>query len=63
MGLKELRLERGLTTEHVAVICGVDKSTISRAERGIYKLSPWSVVKISKALKVSPSKITEGNGS
>lgn len=57
MGLKELRMERGLTTEHLAILAYVDKSTISRAERGLQRLRPETVVRISRALKVSPSKI------
>ena len=58
-GLRAVRKERGLTIEHVAVLANVDKSTISRAERGLHLLRPDTVVKISKALKVSPSRIVE----
>jgi transcriptional regulator with XRE-family HTH domain len=58
MNLRELRKARGLSIEHIALIAGVHKSTISRAERGVHRLSPTSVVRISKALKVSPSVIT-----
>jgi DNA-binding LacI/PurR family transcriptional regulator len=48
-----------LTIEHVAILADVHKSTISRAERGLQTLRPETVVKISKALKVSPSRIVE----
>jgi len=54
MGLKELREARGLTVEQVAVLGEVDKSAISRHERGLSTLRPWNIVKLSKALKVSP---------
>jgi transcriptional regulator with XRE-family HTH domain len=59
MGLKTIRKQRGLTLEQTAVLASVDKATISRAERGLQTLSPESVVRISKALKVSPSRIVE----
>jgi transcriptional regulator with XRE-family HTH domain len=58
-GLRTVREERGLTIEHVAVLANVDKSTISRAERGLQTLRPATVVRISRALKVSPSRIVE----
>jgi transcriptional regulator with XRE-family HTH domain len=38
MGLREIRKERGLTLAQVAMLAGVDKATISRAERGLQKL-------------------------
>jgi transcriptional regulator with XRE-family HTH domain len=59
MSLARIRKQRGLTIEHVAVLAGVHKSTISRAERGLQTLRPETVVKLSKALKVSPSRIIE----
>ena len=57
MGLRELRRQRGLTVEQMAVLAGVDKSTISRAERGLQRLRPESIVKISKALRVPPRRV------
>ena len=59
MGLRELRRQRGLTIEQIAVLADVSTATISRAERGLQNLSPYSVVKISKALRVSPRRIVE----
>jgi predicted transcriptional regulator len=59
MGLRKIRRQRGLTIEQIAMLAGVDQSTISRAERGLQRLRPESVVKISKALKVPPRKIVE----
>ncbi len=59
MGLRQLREQRGLTIEQTAVLARVSVATISRAERGLQNLSPYSVVKISKALRVSPSRIVE----
>ena len=59
MGLKELRRERGLTIEQLAMLARVDKSTISRAERGLLNLGPATIVRISRALKVSLRRIVE----
>ncbi len=61
MGLARIRKQRGLSIEHVAVLADVHKSTISRAERGLQTLKPETVVKLSKALKVSPSRIVEND--
>jgi len=55
--LKRIRIERGLTTEQLAYLAGVSKSTISKAENGHHTLRPKTVVRISKALKVSPDRI------
>jgi transcriptional regulator with XRE-family HTH domain len=60
MGLRELRKQRGLTIAQTAVLADVSVATISRAERGLQTLRPDSVVRISKALKVTPRRITEG---
>ncbi len=62
MGLRQIREARGLSIEHCAVLADVDKSTISRYERGLSELRSGSIVKLARALKVSPTKITEGNG-
>jgi transcriptional regulator with XRE-family HTH domain len=61
MGLRDLRKRRGLTIEQVAMLAGVHQSTISRAERGLQRLKPESVVRISRALKVSPQRVIEGS--
>jgi transcriptional regulator with XRE-family HTH domain len=59
MSLRQIRKARGLSIEHVALIAGVHKSTVSRAERGLQMLQPRTVVRLSKALGVSPSRITD----
>jgi transcriptional regulator with XRE-family HTH domain len=61
MGLRDLRKRRGLTIEQTAMLAGVHQSTISRAERGLQRLKPESVVRISRALKVSPQRVIEGS--
>jgi len=57
--LREIRRERGLTVEQLAVLAKVNKSTISRAERGLLSLQPETLVRISRALKVPPKRIAE----
>lgn len=52
--------ERGLTIERRRQLATAGRSTISRAERGLQTLRPETVVKLSKALKVSPRRISEG---
>jgi len=59
VGLQKIRKERGLTIEHLAVLGGCDKSTISRWERGLQTPSAELVVRISKALKVSPDRLAD----
>lgn len=59
MSLARIRKQRGLTIEHLAMLASVHKSTISRAERGLQTLRPETVVKISRALKVSPRRVVE----
>ena len=58
--LRTIRHGRGLSIELVALLAGVDKSTISRAERGLQELGPETVARIARALKVSPSRIMGG---
>jgi transcriptional regulator with XRE-family HTH domain len=59
MGLREVRKQRGLTIEHIAVLGGCDKATVSRWERGLQEPRPELVVRVSRALKVKPGRITE----
>jgi len=58
MGLKEVRKERGLTAHHIALLAGCDKGTVSRWERGITTPKPEMVVRLSKALRVDPGRLT-----
>lgn len=55
--LRAIRQQRGLTIEHMAVLGGVHKSTISKAERGLHQLRPDTIVRLAKALKVSPKRL------
>ncbi|MCP1288288.1 helix-turn-helix domain-containing protein [Mammaliicoccus sciuri] len=56
--IKARRLELGLTLEEVGNIVGVGKSTVRKWETGdIENMKRDKIVKLSKALKVSPSYI------
>lgn len=53
MSLRELRTERQLPMDALALIAGVDVSTISRIESGKQQASPATVVKLARALGIS----------
>ena len=53
--LKEERQRRQLTQQELAKISGVDRSTITRLERGATRASPVTMSKLARALKVKPS--------
>jgi transcriptional regulator with XRE-family HTH domain len=51
--LRELLAERGLTLEAVAVLGGVDPSTISRIASGRTRARPETIVRLSRGLDIS----------
>jgi transcriptional regulator with XRE-family HTH domain len=55
--LKSLRTARGLSGVAIAVLGGVDPSTISRIEAGQVRARPATVVRLAKALGVSPKRL------
>ncbi len=55
MGMREIRIDRGLSQESVGFLGGVDKSSISRHERGTITLDPRIIVRIAEALRVRPT--------
>ncbi|MGI8427374.1 MAG: helix-turn-helix domain-containing protein [Actinomycetota bacterium] len=55
--LRDLRKDRGLTIEAVALIAGVDKATISRVERGLTSAQSATVVKLAKGLGLSVGRL------
>jgi transcriptional regulator with XRE-family HTH domain len=57
--LKKLRQARGLTQKQLADKCGVDHTTISRAERGQTALSSHNFLALALALEVDPREISE----
>ena len=53
--LKKERQRKRLTQMELAKISGVNRSTITRLERGATRASPVTMSKLSRALKVKPS--------
>jgi len=57
MGMRKVRTERGLSQESIGFLGGVDKSSISRHERGTLTLDPRIIVRIASALRVRPTQL------
>lgn len=55
--LKEVRLEKGLSQEGLALKCGLDRSYVGGVERGERNISLLNITKIAQALDVSPAKL------
>jgi transcriptional regulator with XRE-family HTH domain len=53
MDMKMLRERRGLTQDALALIGGVDTSTVSRLEAGLTRPRPATVVKLARGLGLS----------
>lgn len=52
MTLRELRKQRGLTLEALAVLAGIDPGGVSKIERGLAQPRPETVVKLARALGI-----------
>lgn len=53
MNFQQFRQSRGLTLEAVGYLTGLDKSTVSRVERGRVQPQPETVVRLARALGLS----------
>lgn len=58
--VRALRIQRGISQERLADLADIHRNYISQIEGGKRNLSFFNVVKIARALKVSPSKLVEG---
>jgi transcriptional regulator with XRE-family HTH domain len=58
--LRELRQATGLSQEAFAAACGLDRTYISRIERGKRNVSLRNIEMLAKALRVSISELTKG---
>ena len=56
--LRDLRLSKGLTQESLAKKAGIHKSTVYRIEDGKTQPSPTTVTKLSRALEITPERLT-----
>jgi transcriptional regulator with XRE-family HTH domain len=57
--VRALRQQRGISQEALADLAEIHRNYISQIEGGKRNLSFFNVVKIARALKVSPSKLVE----
>jgi transcriptional regulator with XRE-family HTH domain len=58
--IKELRLNASLSQEALAAECTLDRTYISGIERGQRNPSFKNIIRIAKALNVSPAQLFEG---
>ena len=57
--VRALRVHRGISQEALADLAEIHRNYISQIEGGKRNLSFFNVVKIARALKVTPSKLLE----
>jgi len=50
-----MRVERELTLDDLAKSTGIDRPTLSRAERGYHRLTAGQIERVADALDVTPS--------
>jgi len=55
--LRDLRSEKGVSQERLALDCGLDRTYISKLERKIHSPSLEAIFKIALILQVEPSEI------
>jgi putative transcriptional regulator len=58
--IADARKALGFNQTEMGKKCGVHRTTIQRIEDGEINVSAWTLIKIAKALHMSPSKIFHG---
>ena len=58
--VRELRVEKGLSQEGLALAAGLDRSYVGGVERGQRNIAVLNLKKIAHALGVKPSQLLEG---
>jgi ribosome-binding protein aMBF1 (putative translation factor) len=61
--IRELRKEKGLSQEGLALACDLDRSYVGGVERGERNISLLNIYKMARALGVSPSELFVDPGS
>jgi transcriptional regulator with XRE-family HTH domain len=57
--LRASRLKKALTQEDLAKLAGVSRQTVTRLENGDPNVSPGTLRKLAKALKVRPNQLLD----
>jgi transcriptional regulator with XRE-family HTH domain len=57
--LRDIRKERGLTLEAVAMLGDCDIATISRVERGLVQPTTQTIVRLARALGISATRMRD----
>ena len=52
---KRLRTEKGLTQDQISEFCDISNEYISKFENGKYNISIYNMIKMCKAIKISPN--------
>lgn len=55
--VRRVRLEQGISQEHLALISDVDRSYIGRVERGDNNIAMLTLLKVATALGISASEL------
>lgn len=55
--LKQIRLNKNYTQEQLADLSDLDRTYISGVERGFRNISLINIIKLSRALEISPSEL------
>jgi len=55
--VREMRIKKGISQGHLAVLVGVDRKTINRIENGHFSPNLENLVRIFNALDIKPQKV------
>jgi transcriptional regulator with XRE-family HTH domain len=58
--IREMRKQRGISQESLALMCGLDRTYISGIERGVRNPSLTNILRIAAALQVAPAELFAG---